>query len=171
MWIDKINEQGQTLLEMIVVITVGIIIVGALTFATIGSLRNANFAKNQVQATKLSQEALENVRSIRDRNLPNSVIYETASGPTSTFADLFNESCSPNGCYFTLNSDGTVLTGGTEASYEQIEGVFNRQIVLKDGRDKNLEKEVTSIVEWVDSRGEKHVSRISTILRNQNADF
>lgn len=169
--IDKINQRGQTLLEMIVVITVGIIIVGALTFATIASLRNANLAKNQAQATKLAQEGIENVRAIRDRSLSNSVIYPTPSGTTSTFTDLFTIPCSPNGCYFTLNPGGNVLTGGTPASFEKVGGVFNRQIIVKDGRDENLEKEVTATVEWTDSRGEKHVSQLSTILRNQNADL
>lgn len=62
------HENGQSLLEAIVAVSVGILIVSALTFATIFSLRNANFAKTAVQATKLAQEGIERTRSGRDRS-------------------------------------------------------------------------------------------------------
>lgn len=61
------NEKGQSLLELVVSIAIAILVLGALTFAIITSLRNASFASNQAQATKLAQEGLENVRSTRDR--------------------------------------------------------------------------------------------------------
>ena len=62
------SEAGQSLIELIVVTAVAVIVVGALTFATIASLRNAAFAKNQSQATKLAQDGLERMRSLRDRD-------------------------------------------------------------------------------------------------------
>lgn len=62
------NEKGQSLAEVIVAATVGILVVSALTFATIFSLRNANYAKTAAQATKLAQEGIERVRTGRDRN-------------------------------------------------------------------------------------------------------
>lgn len=63
------SEKGQTLLELVVVVAVSVIIVGALVFATIASLRNAQFSKNQALATKLAQEGIERVRIGRDRNI------------------------------------------------------------------------------------------------------
>ncbi len=63
-----LTERGQSLIELIVVITVTVLIVGALTFATISALRNAQFATNQAQATKLAQDGIEKVRIGRDRN-------------------------------------------------------------------------------------------------------
>lgn len=63
-----LNSKGQTLIELIVVILVSIIVIGGLVFAIISSLRNAQFAKNQAQATKLAQEGIEFVRAGRDRN-------------------------------------------------------------------------------------------------------
>jgi len=62
------RDKGQSLIEVIVACSVGILVVAALTFATIFSLRNANFAKNSAQATKLAQEGIERVRTGRDRN-------------------------------------------------------------------------------------------------------
>ncbi len=63
-----LSIQGQTLTEVIVVSTVGILVVTALTLATIFSLRNASSSKNESQATKLAQEGIERVRTGRDRN-------------------------------------------------------------------------------------------------------
>ncbi len=63
-----LSEKGQSLIEVIIAATVGILIVAALTFATIFSLRNAQVAKNSAQATKLAQEGIERVRNGRDRN-------------------------------------------------------------------------------------------------------
>lgn len=60
-------EAGQSLVEVVIASMVGILVVSALTFATIFSLRNANFAKTSAQATKLAQEGLELVRTGRDK--------------------------------------------------------------------------------------------------------
>lgn len=62
------RQNGQSLVEVIIASTVGILVVVALTFATIFSLRNASFSKNSAQATKLAQEGIERVRKGRDRN-------------------------------------------------------------------------------------------------------
>lgn len=62
------TETGQSLMELTVVLAVAILVIGALTFATIASLRNAQFATNQAQATKLAQEGIEKVRIGRNRN-------------------------------------------------------------------------------------------------------
>src|SRR5688500_13500203 len=65
----KFNQQrGGSLLELVVVVAVGVLVVAALSFATISSLRNSQLAKNQAQATKLAQEGIERVRAMRDRN-------------------------------------------------------------------------------------------------------
>src|SRR3989344_823335 len=65
---QMLNANGQSLLEVTVAVAIGTLVVAALTFATIFSLRNANFAKNSAQATKLAHEGIERVRSSRDRN-------------------------------------------------------------------------------------------------------
>ena len=40
-------EAGQTIVEVIVAVTVGVLVVSALTFTTLFSLRNAKFSQNQ----------------------------------------------------------------------------------------------------------------------------
>lgn len=64
----KLRQAGQSLIEVIIAISVGILVVTALTIATIFSLRNAQFSKNSAQATQLAQEGIDRVRTGRDRN-------------------------------------------------------------------------------------------------------
>ena len=147
------RQAGQTLVELIVVITVGMLIAGALVFATITTTRNAQFARNQVQATKLAQEGLEKLRSIRDRD--------------PTFAGLWNidasASCTGT-CYFRFNSSGSsTLLQGTNADFEDLGGRLQRQIQMQNGANSN-EKIMTAKVQWTDFSG-THESRISTVLR------
>lgn len=156
------RQRGQSLLELIVVIAVGILVVGALVFATISSLRNAQFAKNQAQATKLSQEGMERVRGIRDRN--DLVQFNYSGGQTQRFADLWavplRNSCNP--CYFRLDSTQQNLSGGN--SWEDLGNNFSRQIEMSDDANWAQEKMMAVVVRWNDFAG-LHESKLTTILR------
>ncbi len=155
------SEKGQSLLEVITAAAVGILVVAALTYATIFSLRNATFAKNSAQATKLAQEGIEKVRTLRDRD--GQVRYTKAdSSQTTKFSDLWPISLScPTNCYFYFTATG-ILLGGTEVNFEQIPPNFKRQFQIENtGTDQ---KKVTVIVTWTDFAG-PHQSRLTTILR------
>ena len=171
------SQRGQTLMELVVVLAVSIIIIGALVFATISSLRNAQFAKNQSQATKLAQEALERVRSARDRN---SVIqgFTMAASPITSWDDpelwslLISDNCIPN-CYFKLNGNilqylgaGSDIPAGAENPLG--DGKFKRVIILSDEPAPlgiwQVQKTVTVIVQWKDFSG-PHESKLTSVLR------
>ncbi len=155
-----LSERGQSLIELVVVVAVIVIIVGALVFATIASLRNSDLAKNQAQATKLAQEGLEKVRSLRDRN--GSVQYQTGTGSndhTNYFNDLW--AISPSTPFY---FNGDTLNGG--AAVESIAPYFKRQILIVDeGSSGTTQKRITAVVSWSDYAG-THESRLTTILRN-----
>jgi len=162
------DERGQTLIELIVVVVVGAIIISALTFAAIYTIRNAQFAKNQSQATKLAQEGIETVRSIRDRDVTGSISNLTCNSQAVTaFSGLWSCNlsgpCSGGICYFTLSN--SILTGGTNGSFETVGIGLSRQVQIKDGSSFNLEKEVTVLVRWTDVSG-THDSRLTSVLRN-----
>lgn len=161
-----LSSRGQSLMEMIVVVAMAALVIAALVFATIVSLRNASFAKNQTQATKLAQEGLEKIRSLRDRDGPvNYIIDPTASTSTSKFSDLWSISftCGTGAnCYFYFNSTGT-LFGGTLANFEPILTDFKRQFQIEDN-DGGTQKKVTAKVLWTDFSGE-HESKLTTIVR------
>lgn len=149
------GEAGQTLIEVIVVVTVSVIVVGALVFATIASLRNASFSKNQAQATKLAQDGLEKVRTIRDRD--------------TTFLGLWARrmsDCVGSICYFIFsppNSNNLVQSSGSN-DFENLGNGLERQVQIKDGVSFDIEKIVTVMVRWRDYSG-YHQSLLTTSLR------
>src|SRR5687767_1622956 len=112
--ISNNRGNGQTLVELLVVITIGIIVFGALTIATISSLRNAQSAKNQAQATKLAQEGLERIRADRDRDAGITVSggSVTSWSDPDLWSNRVNVVC--GSCYFKLNSSsGMAYVAGT----------------------------------------------------------
>lgn len=149
------KQKGQSLLELIISLAIAILVLGALAFAVITSLRNAQLAKNQTQATKLAQEALETIRSLRDRN---------GSVDNGNFNDLWNTQlrCADGSCYFILNA-GNGLSHRNSAVFENIAPNFTRQIQIEDVSDGTTQKQITAIVQWTDTTG-IHKSQLTTIL-------
>lgn len=164
-----LNEKGQSLIELIVSITIAILVLSSLAFAIITSLRNASLANSQAQATKLAQEGLEKVRSIRDRD--GATDYIKADGThTGKFSELWSisftcsgENCVPANGGFIL--DNSSLKGVSITTFEIIDPKFKRQIQIKDYSANS--KQVTAVVKWDDATG-AHESKLTTILRNIN---
>ena len=158
------SENGQSLIEVIVAAAVGILVVTALTFATIFSLRNANFANSSARATKLAEEGLEKVRTLRDRNQDGTVSFDDGSRSANKFSDLWALSlgCGAgiNNCYFYFNQSGK-LTSGDSGLFESVSDSFKRQLLIEDAG--NDQKKITAVVRWTDSSGD-HESRLTTIL-------
>lgn len=176
------SENGQSLAEVIVAATVGILVVAALTFTTIFSLRNANFAKNSAQATKLAQEGMERVRTGRDRNQAINALGSVtswngdSSGTGAIWSYQINSNCGtagppPTFCYFNTTNQG-VLNYLTTASVmpslaEPIpptKPIFHRAVILSDDSSFATQKTVTVVVTWSDFAG-SHESKLTTILR------
>jgi Tfp pilus assembly protein PilV len=63
----KKKKTGQSLIEVLLGLTIAGLILGGITIAVISSLRNAQFAKNQNLASQFASQGLEIVREIRDR--------------------------------------------------------------------------------------------------------
>lgn len=169
-------QAGQTLIELIVVITVGVLIVSALTFATISTLRNAHFAKNEAQATKLAQQMLEAVRTGRDRDAAITSFKIGVDDVTSwsdphMWGNIGSTCASPNNCYFTVDtttSIGALTYKGSGVNIpitiSPING-FTPAVILSDSNTTySVEKIVTAIVKWSDFSGE-HQSNLKTYLR------
>lgn len=180
------NEAGQSLIEVIVAIAVGTLVVSALTFATIFSLRNANFSKTSAQATKLAQEGIERVRAGRDRNqcltLPPDVNSWKGDNSSCPGGSIWDYQISGNGlcddpslgkCYFNVGLGGILTNIGFASALfpaSLAEGiptanpVFRRAVLLSDDSTYATQKTVTVIVRWSDFAGE-HESKLTTILR------
>lgn len=86
------TRNGLSLLEVIISLAVSIILISGFVSAVTIAIRNSQFAKNQTLATKLTQEAMEKIRSYRDQNNwaifivnCNSLSSMGISAPTSSF--------------------------------------------------------------------------------------
>lgn len=77
----KLNQLGQSLIEVVVLVGLALVIVTGLTIVTVNGLKNSQFSQNQAQATRLAQEAIDCIRSVRDKNLPMCI---GGSGSTCT---------------------------------------------------------------------------------------
>lgn len=79
------NQNGQSLIEVLVSLATAAIIIGAITVATISALNNAIYSKNQNLANTYAQQGIEIVRNMRDRNY-------------STFSELNGYYCLAKTC-------------------------------------------------------------------------
>lgn len=58
--------KGQTLIEVLVALTLAVIVISAITVASVSTLNNTQYIRDQSQATKYAQEGSEIVRRIRN---------------------------------------------------------------------------------------------------------
>lgn len=170
------SNRGQTLIEVVVASTVGILVVAALTFATIFSLRNANFAKNSALATKLAQEGIEKVRSIRDQGQVDSISnFSISSNVVNSWKNQYLWSnqittvCPTNNCYFNIVNSSLQFLNESDDIPSNAEdplgdGKFQRVVILSDDDSFEVQKTATVIVRWKDAAG-AHDSKLTTILR------
>ncbi|MCL5783889.1 MAG: prepilin-type N-terminal cleavage/methylation domain-containing protein [Patescibacteria group bacterium] len=179
------KETGQSLIEVLVALVVSAMIITALIMTVLEGLKNAQYAQNQAQATKLAQDALDKITSIRDRDMDNSVDFNYTSGVsslvTTKFSDLWNiymesqSSCGPtppNPCYFKFDPNSPLrITQDTSGKGEDLGNGLTRQIIFEDSNSKDsfgtelykTEKTIIVKVTWSDASG-PHESNLQTIL-------
>ena len=147
--ISKVKEKGQSLIEIVVVLSVASVVITALMISVINSLKNAQFAQMQSRSTKYAQDGAEKVRAVRDRD--GRVVFNYTGGSTAKFSDLWNlhmsGSCSP-ACRFKLDPDNLQLeqlTGSVDK--EDMGDGITREIIFEDSQTgSSYQKEKKIIV-------------------------
>lgn len=139
-------ESGQSLVEAMIALGVAVIVIVALVNLSLVSLRSSTIAQSQLTAKNLANQGLEIVRSLRDQDWGNLPVTSTEP--------------------YYLNSDKTDLVDSPveKIDKEPGDGFFTRKIFVADVGD-DQKKQVTCVVEWTDSSGDKQVS-VSTYLTN-----
>jgi Tfp pilus assembly protein PilV len=172
-----LKQTGQSLMELVVGIGLVTIVAGALAIVTVNSLNNTRHSKNQVQATKLAQENLEKVRTIKNNNY-GVCLQNNTGGICSTWEDIWPiqfgkiaTTCT-TGCTFRIvNSCNTAGAGGMPLCLEYINPApasradlgngFTGVILIED--EGPSQKRVTSRVFWSGASGESS-SDLATIM-------
>lgn len=157
-------QRGQTLLELVVGMSLITVVIGALAIITTYSLRNSQFSKNQSQGTQLAQENLEKVRTIRSANYG---VCLNGQSVCSTWDEIWP---------VVFGSDTFVLQPCTAAgilkpfclTYSAVRADlgngFSGQIIIEDEPGSPAtQKRVTSRVFWTDNTGE-HSSDLVTVF-------
>lgn len=154
-------EAGQTLVEVLVAITVVVIVLGAFAIATIVSIRNAQFSQNQAQATKLAQEGIDKIKLGRSKDVNVFYSGDTTPKPFSQF--LADDNKCSSICYFSMNNNLELIevtSVGVDSSLTDT--TFKRFIQVVRTAEAS-EKKFTVIVSWTDTSG-SHESRLQTLL-------
>ncbi len=168
-------QKGQSLIEITMALGVILLVIGALTITILIGLRNSQFAQNQLQATKLAQAAMENLKLIRDRNIPICVTegpppagnyYWDQNNPAKQPV-LWTQSSFDGLVKFFLvsnfNECGLTDNKNLNPGENSLDNKFSRFIFITyEGVDKIKFKVEVS---WEDSSG-SHKSELVTILTN-----
>lgn len=173
---------GQSLLEVTISIGIAVIVITALAIVSISGLKNAQFSQNQATATKLAQEWIDKVRTIRDRDgmVCNPGVYYHWNALWTTSCG----SAAGASCYTFQVKDTSPACSGTPAGYSsvapwlnlQAAGAttpdptypqFQKQLFIEDYLAGDpTQKKVTVTVSWTDFSG-THQSQLVTILTKQ----
>ena len=129
-----VSSQGQTIIEVVIALAVGILLLTGITVAVTTSLNNAHYSKEQNQASQLAQEGIDAMRSIRDSSYTTFIGYSPST-------------------QYCLNDGQTV----PEISCSQIDQTFTRTVAFSDNDpscaiDATTYRKVTVAVTWSDGR-------------------
>lgn len=89
------SVSGQSLMEITVVLGITVVVAVALVIVVVTSLRNAQFAQNQAKATKYAQQALDQIKALRDRDQGFNVVFATNNAATSAIPQCDTAFCDP----------------------------------------------------------------------------
>lgn len=141
----KRDIKGQTLFELVMGIAIGVVVITGIVIATTLSVGNAIFAKKNALATRYSQEALEWLRTERDKSW--ATVFSKGASTTQYY-------CLPTLSWDIANHCSLPQTiSGTD---------FLRELsLLNKDLDGNDGLEATITVSWSDGTG-KHSSHLTT---------
>ena len=135
------KQQGQTLVELVIVLAVvGLVVTGVVSIAAI-SVRNARFSRDQATAARYTQEASEWIRQERNSGWVN---FYGRAGRTYCMDSLYWNITNP--CTSVQVVPNTI---------------FTRTATLTSLDANSVQVDI--VVSWTDARG-AHQSRMSTIL-------
>ena len=182
-WVILKDQRGQNMLELVLGLGLIAVVSMAISIISVNSLQNTQFSKNQTQATKLAQEIMEKVRTVKNSNFGICSQSQVAAGPSAVctnweqvWADqfgTFETNCVSNQtCTYVLGTS-CLTPVGTSASETNpfclkhsataldLGNGFTGQVFIED--EQTSQKRVTIRVNWTDTSG-AHMSELVTIL-------
>lgn len=125
-------QKGQTLIELLIALSIAVILITIVTSTVVSSLSNAQSSKSRSTASKYSQEGMETIRRIRDSDIKQFKNY--------------------NGTFCLGKDQITLGNQATNCTTPNIDS-FIRSVVIENfpGCEPNVAK-ITVNVSWVDNK-------------------
>ncbi|SRR5260221_644933 len=135
------KKNGQTLIEVLVGLASAVVILSAITLATVTALNNTEFSQNQNLATSYVQQGMEIVRNMRDTNF-------------STFNALSDHYCLASSCTALTAGVGPCGSSLTQAACGQNVSNFVREVEIEKASStcQGVNTKVTVTVSWFDTK-------------------
>lgn len=92
------ENKGQTLLEVMVGLSIAILIISAIVVSVINALNNEQFGVSQNQATQLAQEGVDYFRDLSQSDWASFITYSASSGYCLAQNSLTPETRPATGC-------------------------------------------------------------------------
>ncbi len=115
---DNMKKQsGQTLLEALIALATAVVIISAMTVIVLSSLGNAQFSKNQNQATQYAQQGIEFLKNLSQSNWSTFSAYNLTN--------------------YCMPSDNSLppKTGQDCGSPPNNVGIFSREVAIRQSSD------------------------------------
>jgi hypothetical protein len=157
----SLNEEGQTLLEVLLAFSVSILALSAVILGIITSLNNAQHTKNQSLASFYAQEGMAVIRKMRDSNLNTFSLFGTFT-PSNKIAYCLGPGANDLG-----ESDRLSVYPNCREQ-KPVGGIFSREVRFEhESSDCRMEippppiptpaiilkgSKVTVIVSWTDNK-------------------
>lgn len=126
------KNSGQAVVEIVVALGVAVIVIIALVSLVVTSVANVNFSRTQGEATRFSREAMEFVRSERDKGW-----------------DAFNTKSGNTWCLSSLSWPGTAGRCGQTNTISNT--ILRREVTLTSLSATEVEARI--LVYWSDVKG------------------
>lgn len=162
-------NRGQALLEITISLGIILVIVTVLTMAVLDGLKNSQFSQDQTQATKLAEETINTVKTIKARNCPVNMGYSL--DPEFYFwqenTNLIWDVSLPTPANFHIDSVNCEMIEINASSFDAVPvgfEKFQRKVTMVNEPSTVLDrKKVRVEVSWYDANG-LHSSVQETIL-------
>jgi type II secretory pathway pseudopilin PulG len=137
----KNSQKGQTIIEAVVALVTILLIITAIAIVIVSGLYNSSFIKNQNEANKYAQQAMEAVRNVQSNDL---VLFRTVA--------------TTPGLYCLNEADNSITNQNCTEGVINLAGNFNRVITFSNDTKCNSSVQgteatkVTVVVSWISSK-------------------
>ncbi|MDE2026450.1 MAG: type II secretion system protein [Patescibacteria group bacterium] len=146
----KILQKGQTLIEVLVALSVITLIVTSITIAVVTSLNNAEFVKNQNLATQYAQQGMEMMRFMRNTNYGEFVGLSQHYCLADTCRQVETDSTAPD--YATCGPNPGVCNPNVNNTFVREITVYNNPPGAGSPNQCQFGTYVISSVSWADNK-------------------